>query len=73
MSKQKISNNELLTRRQNKNELRYNYNNGVITVSKIHDAVTKINKVLKPRGGCVSMRSLCQKKGFLLLNLNYLL
>ena len=60
MSKEKISKIELLTKRQNNNEIWYNYRKGVITASKGHFIVTKINKVLKSTGGCVSMWSLYQ-------------
>ena len=33
---------------------------GVITVLKAHSVFTKMNKLLKPTGGCVDMWSLCQ-------------
>ena len=61
MSKEKISKIELLTRGQSNNELWYNYRKGVITASKGHSVLTKMNKILKPTGGCVDMWSLCQK------------
>ena len=61
MSKEKISKIELLTRGQSNNELWYNYRKGVIRASKGHSVLTKMNKILKPTGGCVDMWSLSQK------------
>ena len=60
MSKEKISKSKLLTRGQNNNKLWYNYGKGVITASKAHSFVAKMNKILKSTSGCVSMWSLCQ-------------
>ena len=67
--KRKISKIELLTRGQNNNKLWYNYRKGVITASKAHSNLTKMNKILKPTGGCVNMWLLCQNiSGLLLIN-----
>ena len=33
---------------------------GVIAALKAHSVFTKMNKILKPAGGCVDMWSLCQ-------------
>ena len=60
ISNEKISKTELLTRRQSNNKLWYNYRKGVITASKAHSVLTKMNKILKPTGGCVDVWSLCQ-------------
>ena len=49
MPKEKISKSELLTRDQNNNKLWYNYRKGVITDSKAHPVLTKMNKILKPQ------------------------
>ena len=59
----------MLTRGQNNNKLWYNYRKGVITASKAHSNLTKMNKILKPTGGCVNMWLLCQNiSGLLLIN-----
>ena len=60
MSKEKRSKIDLLTRGQNNNKVWYNYMKGVITVSKAHSVLTKMDKILNYTGGCVNMRSLCQ-------------
>ena len=60
MSREKISKTELLTRGQSNNKLWYNYRKGVITASKAHSVLTKMNKILKPPGGCVDVWPLCQ-------------
>ena len=51
---------ELRTRGQNNNKLWSNYRKGVITASKTHSVLTKLNKILKPTGVCVDMWSLSQ-------------
>ena len=48
MSKENISKIELLRRGHSNNKLWYNYRKGVITASKSHFALTKMNKILKP-------------------------
>ena len=58
MSKEKISKIELLTRGQTNNKLWYNCRKVVITAQSV---LTKMNKILKPTGGCVDMWSLCQQ------------
>ena len=60
ISKEKVSKIELLTRGQNNNKLWYNYRKGVIAALKVHSFLTKMNKILKPTGGCADMWSLCQ-------------
>ena len=60
MSTETISEIELLARGKNNNKLWCNYRRGVITVFKAHFILTKINKILKPTGGCVYVWSLCQ-------------
>ena len=49
-----------LTIEQNNNKLWYNCRKGGITVSKAHSVLTKMNKNLKPSGGCVDIWSLCK-------------
>ena len=65
---------ELLTRRQNKNKLWYNYKKGVISASKAHSILTKMNTILKLTGGCVDMWLICQNMPglFFLITLIYL-
>ena len=60
MSKDEISKIELLKRGKNSNKLWYNYKKGVIDPSEAHSVLTKMNKILKPTGGCVDIWSLCQ-------------
>ena len=60
MSKDEISKIELLKRGKNSNKLWYNYRKGVIAASEAHSVLTKMNKILKPAGGCVDIWSLCQ-------------
>ena len=55
MPKEKRSKIELLTRGQNNNKLWYNYRKGVIAASKASSILTKMNKILKPTGGCVDV------------------
>ena len=59
-AKRKISKTELLIRGQNDNKFWYNYRKGVITASKAHSVLTKMNKILKSGSGCIDMWSLCQ-------------
>ena len=40
----------------------YNYRKGVITASKVLSVLTEMNKILKPTGGCVNIRSICHNK-----------
>ena len=58
-TKEKLSKIELLTRGKNNKQLWHNCRKGVITASKIHNVLTKMNKILKPTGDCVNMWSLC--------------
>ena len=60
MSKEKIPKTELLTKGQNNNKLWYNYRIGVTTDSNARSIVAKMNKILKPTGGCINMWPLCQ-------------
>ena len=60
MSKENISKIQLVTRGQNNNKLWYKDKKGVITASKAHSVLTKMNKLWKPTGGSVDMWSLCQ-------------
>ena len=60
MSKENISKIQLVTRGQSNNKLWYKDKKGVITASKTHSVLTKMNKLWKPTGRCVDMRSLCQ-------------
>ena len=60
MSKENISKIQLVTRGQSNNKLWYKDKKGVITASKTHSVLTKMNKLWKPTGPCVDMRSLCQ-------------
>ena len=60
MSKEKISKIELLARGQSNDKLWYNYRKGVITASKVHSLLIKMNKSWKSTGNCVDMWSVCQ-------------
>ena len=60
MSKEKISKFELLARGQSNDKLWYNYRKGVITASKVHSLLIKMNEIWKPTGGFVDMWSVCQ-------------
>lgn len=61
MTKENLKHIEVLTHGQSENENWYAYRKGVITASKAHDVLTKMDKVIKGGGGYVNMWSLNQK------------
>ena len=62
--KEKISKIELLIGGQNNNKLWYNHKKRVITASKAHSVLIKMNKILKHTGTCVDVWSCQNISGF---------
>ena len=60
MTDEYIAEIEIITRGQSDNEAWFNFRKGVITASKAHDVLTKIEKVRNKKGGVISMWSLNQ-------------
>ena len=60
MTKENIERIEKLTRGQNTNNLWFSFRKCVVTASKCHDVLTKLNKIEKGGGGYVDMFKLNQ-------------